>query len=355
MIKILHSADWHLGAPLQCRDDAQSRLLRENLEKIPQKLARLCRERGCQMMVLSGDVTDGVGDPETARHLREVFAELKIPVFIAPGNHDYICADSLWLRQAWPDNVHIFTGNEITCVTLPELDCAVYGGAFTQMDCPGLLENFRAESDCRYTVGVFHGDPTQVSSPYNPVTAAQVRASGLDYLALGHIHKGGSFRADKTLCAWPGCPMGRGFDEQGKKGALIVTLDETAQAEFVPLDAPAFYEFSLDASDDPAQALASVLPPVGNTDFYRITFTGESQPLELETLLLPGFPNLELRDETVLPADLWGSAGEDTFEGLYFRRLHSAMEAADPDTARRIRLAAEISRKLLSGREVELP
>lgn len=64
-------------------------------------------------------------------------------------------------------------------------------------------------------------------------------------------------------------------------------------------------------------------------------------------------PNLTLRDETLPPLDIWGDTGADTLEGVYFRLLREAMEA-DPDSQEEIQLAAEISRKLLEGREVTL-
>ena len=53
--------------------------------------------------------------------------------------------------------------------------------------------------------------------------------------------------------------------------------------------------------------------------------------------------------------DVWGTAGEDTLEGMYFKLLHDALEAGDEDTQRQIRLAAQISRQILDNQEVVLP
>ena len=309
------------------------------------------------MMLLSGDLFDGPFTQESILALRDGLEAVRVPVFIAPGNHDYVRTDSPWLTKSWPSNVHIFTGPVMETVTLEALDCQVYGAGFTSMDCPGLLEGFRAQTDKTWQIGVLHGDPTQVNSPYCPVTKAQVKNAGLDYLALGHIHKGGAFRAGDTLCAWPGCPMGRGYDEQGEKGVLVVTLEDTVSTRFVPLETPRFYDLEVDALEDPAGSLASVLPAVGNTDFYRISLTGPSQPLDLTALTgqFAGFPNLELRDKTTPPVDIWAGAGEDSFAGTYFQLLKMAMENADGDRQRQIRLAARISRQILDGQEVRLP
>lgn len=355
MIKILHSADWHLDSPLGLKDAHQARKLKEELAKIPQKIAALVKTQHCDLVLLSGDLLDGAASAATVASLKQAFRDMEVPVFITPGNHDFAGANSLWANEVFPENVHIFKKSAMESVALPELDCRVYGAGFSAMDCDGLLQGFTAGQEERYAIGILHGDPTQVNSPYCPITTAQVEHSNLDYLALGHIHKGDSFRKGKTLCAWPGCPMGRGYDEEGEKGVLLVTLDDDATARFIPLNTPQFYDLEVAAGEDPTVALAGVLPPVGNDHFYRVTFVGASEPFDVDTLYDPKFPNLLLRDKTTPPVDIWSSADTDTFEGMYFNRLKAMMEDADEDTRRRIRLAARISREILDGQEVVLP
>lgn len=350
MIKLIHAADFHLDAPFVGRTPEQAEFLRRALLQIPGKVAALCRQEQCHLMLLSGDLFDGAYTAESLYALRSALEEAAVPVFISPGNHDHAGPASPWLTESFPANVHIFTRPVMEQVYVEHLDCHVYGAGFTAMDCPGLLKDFHAGEG--RNLGVLHGDPTQVSSPYCPITQSQAADSGLQYLALGHIHKAGSFRAGNTLCAWPGCPMGRGYDEQGEKGVLIVTADHATQARFVPLDVPKFYDLQT-----PPAGLDGLLPPVGSDDFYRITLTGESAPLDLAALSrhYRRFPNLELRDRTVPPVDIWKNAGEDSFEGAYFRLLREGLADADPQTQSRILLAARLSRQLLDGQEVTLP
>lgn len=355
MIKILHSADWHLDAPMLLRDPQQTRYLKDALAGIPGKITSICKQERCDLMLLAGDLFDGAYTAGTLQELKAALRDAEVPVFITPGNHDFVGNNAPWTTEIWPDNVYIFTHSFIEDVVLEDLDVRVYGGGFTAMDCPGLLEGFTANAPQRYKVGILHGDPTQASSPYCPVSKQQVLNSNLDYLALGHIHKGDSFRAGKTLCAWPGCPMGKGYDEDGEKGVLIVTLDDTAEARFLPLDTPRFYDITVPAENDPAHALDKVLPAMGNMDFYRVTLTGPCDPFSTEDLLRPEFPNLVLRDRTVPPLDVWASAGQDTFEGRYFKMLQDKLKDADEETKQKIYLAAEISRKILDGQEVVLP
>lgn len=350
MIKILHSGDWHLDSPMQGRTAEQTGVLRAELAKIPGKLADLCKEENCDLVLLSGDLFDGTYTRDSYRTVYDALQRMAVPVFISPGNHDFISPESPYEKELWPENVHIFKKQQIEWVDVPALSLRVYGAGFQGMDCPGLLEGFQAEGNA---VGVFHGDPTQLHSPYNPVTKNQVLGSKLRYLALGHVHKGDGFWAGDSLCAWPGCPMGRGWDEQGDKGALIVTLTERTEIRFVPLGAPQFFDVFVDAGD----GVASVLPAVANEDFYRVTLTGESEAMDMEALRaeFSQFPNLVLRDQTRRPVDLWKSLGEDSFEGVYFSLLKDALADADPQLQQEILLAAKLSRQILDGQEVVLP
>lgn len=349
-MKILHAADLHLDTSFTGRSPA----LRRELLKVPGKLAALCRKENCDLMLLSGDLFDGPWTKESLDTLRNALKEAAVPVFISPGNHDFCGMDSPYLTEDWPENVHIFTNPAISSVVLEDLDCRVYGAGFRSMDCEALLEGFTAQGDEKFHIAVLHGDPTQLNSPYNPITAAQIRESGLQYLALGHIHKTGSLRCGETLCAWPGCPMGRGWDETGVKGVLTVTVDAMAEAAFVPLDCPQHHDFQI-PGEDAHNALSALLPAVGNSDYYRITLIGEAPKPDLEALrsAFAQFPNLELRDSTVPEVDIWGSADGDSLEGVYFRILK---DASNQDDTRDIAaLAARISRKILDGQEVALP
>ena len=352
-LKILHSADWHLGSGFAGFPEEQQRFLKEEQRKIPEKVAQLCRREGCGLVLLAGDILEGKVSKEILEELKGALKQCGVPVVISPGNHDFCAPGSPWIEESWPENVHIFTGG-LESVAISALDCRIYGSGFQSMDCPPMLTSFRAEGTERYQIGVFHGDPTQKDSPYNPITAAQVRGSGLDYLALGHIHQLGAFRAGKTLCAWPGCPMGRGWDETGEKGVCLVTLGETAQIQAVCLDTIRFHRMEADITGGAETALETVLPGAGSRDFFRIQLTGCGQvdPAALKARF-SAFPNLELLDKTEAPLDIWAEAGEDTLEGIYFQMLRKGMEE-DPENARQYLLAAEISRRLLEGREVIL-
>ena len=357
MIKILHTADWHIDAPLREFTDWQRRELRASLLELPGRVADLCIREGCDLMLLSGDVFDGPYTREGYEAVYRALERVEIPVFISPGNHDPYREGSVWTREQWPDNVYLFRHNEITSFGIRELDCRIYGAAFTGSDCPALLADFQADCSERYALLVLHGDPTNPSSPYNPITAAQVREAGVDYAALGHIHAQGRFEAGAGICAWPGCAMGKGYDETGTKGVLIAELEESVHVRFLPLTGPRFLAYDLEVSGDPVDMVASLLPPGGSLDHYRVRLTGEARPgfLDYMPTQFRDYPNLTILDETVPLGDIWEGAGEDHLTGLFLGFLQNAARDADLDTAEKLELAARIGRKILEGREVELP
>lgn len=356
-MKLLHSADWHLDAPMSGKTPAQNQFLRQELLSVPEKIAKLCREQNCDILLLSGDLFDGNYTKDSYQAVYRALESVDIPVFIAPGNHDFCAPTSPYLAESWPKNVHIFTHATMESVTIPELDCTVYGAGYESMDCPALLKDFHADADTKWKIAVLHGDPTVAGAPYCPITSRQVRDSGLDYLALGHIHKGGQLKSGDTFCAWPGCPMGKDFGESGIKGILLVTLENPVQVQEIPLDTPRFFDEKVDAGYDPQDAVATLLPAAFSQDFYRITLTGYSNPIDTEILLsaFSHIPNLELRDQTLPEPDLWNHVGEDTLEGVFFRILQDNLNTESQTLQRQIKLAARISRQILDGQEVTLP
>ena len=340
-LKILHSADWHLDSPFAGFDRERAALLRQESLALPGKIARLALREGCDLMLLPGDLFDGKSTRESLDALKNAVEEAGMPVFITPGNHDYSRPGGFWETERWPENLHLFTG-DWESVALPELDCRVWGAGYRSMDCPPLLDGFHAQSEERWKLALVHGDGMKADSPYCPVTPAQVRQSGLHYLALGHVHQPGSFRSGDTLCGWPGCPMGRGWDETGERGVYIVDVADRTELTFRSLDTIRFFQMEI-----PAQELEDSLPGGETRDFYRLTVTGEGEG----ALRFPGIPNLWLTDRRTAPGDLWELAGEDTLEGVFFHLLREQAEQGNPGAE----LAARISRDLLMGRQVQLP
>lgn len=357
-LKILHTADWHLDSPFSSLPVQARERLRQAQKELPRLMGDICQREQCGLALLAGDIFDGTPSRETVEALKRELARWKIPVCVSPGNHDFYGLDSPW-RESWPENVHIFRTDTIEAVELPEKNLRVYGAGFPARFCPALLEGFAAKDDGRTNLMVVHGNPTQPSSPYNPILPAQIAQSGLSYLALGHIHQAsGLLTAGGTAYAWPGCAMGRGFDELGQKGAYLGRItDAGVQLDFLPLPGRKYEILRVDAGDDALAAVGAALPERTQDDIYRVILTGEAAPVDLQALqaaLAPRFYAVAVRDETRPRKDLWQDAADDTLRGLFLQALKAQYDSAPDDAARRtIALAARLGTAAMDGREMD--
>lgn len=363
MLKFIHAADFHLDAPFTALSGEEARRRREEQRLLPGRLARLREAEGADLVLLAGDLFDGERVyRETLTALAAALEQMAAPVFIAPGNHDFYGPRTPYAAIDWPKNVHIFTAGDIEGVELPRLGCTVYGAAFTAPTCDeSPLKGFAAPAGGGTPIMVLHGD-VEGKSRYGNLTAEDIAASGLTYLALGHVHTcSGLRRAGSTAWAYPGCPEGRGFDELGDKGALVGTIDEQGAVDvrFVPLAQRRYQIYSVDLTGqaDPAAALEAALPKGGENDLVRILLTGERgiDTLDLEALeavAAPHFSGVTLRDMTRLRQDLWERAGEDTLTGFFLREMRRRLDGAEDDAQRvRVERAARYGLAALEGRE----
>lgn len=357
MVKILHAADFHLDSAFRGLSAEQARQRRREARDSVLRLANFANAEAVDLVLLSGDLFDsGEIYRETAEMLAESLAKISGRVFIAPGNHDPWDPKGPYGTVAWPENVHIFKSGTMEAVELPEKNCVVHGAAFTQSACEeDLLRGFRAPKDGRIHIMVLHGD-VDGRGTYNPIPRGEIAESGLDYLALGHVHAfSGIQKLWSTTWAYPGCPEGRGFDECGKHGVILGTVGKgEADLQFVSFARRAYEILHVDVTGRSAlDALEEALGDknTGN-DIYRVIFTGEtgSEGTNLngiQAAMQDRFYQLQLRDETRVAEDIWQRSGEDSLRGLFLRNLlrrkaaaESNEERAKIDRAARFGLAA---------------
>ena len=361
-VKIVHAADFHLDSAFGALTGEQAKLRRREGRELLERLSNYVNQQNIDIVLLAGDLFDGeMTYRETVEALRDALASMSVRVFIAPGNHDYYSAKSLYATLKWPENVHIFKTREIERVELPELSCAVYGAAFTDAaQETSLLDGFTAPDDGLTHLMVLHGDLNAAEARYCPLTKEQIAASNLDYLALGHTHlHDGLHRFGSTVCAYAGCPEGRGFDELGEKGFLSGTVDSNkVDIKFIPFAKRRYEILTVDVTDkNPADALTAALPESTARDLYRVIFTGETDERgvdlkKIEERFASDFFHLELRDKTHIRQDIWARSEEDSLRGLFLRDLRQKFDAADETEKEKIERAVRFGLAALDGRDL---
>lgn len=286
MPRVVHTADVHLGTPFAMRFSRQRAELRRNeLKSTFSKIVDLAAE--ADFLFISGDLFDGSNDnnQDTVGFLKRKFSDIpSVKVFISAGNHDPFSSDSIYANYDFGDHVHVF-GTRLEYFDFPEHNTRIHGVSFDGMhDEFAVFDRLQiAENSCN--ILVLHGDvaPIDSSRKYNPITEAEIARSGLDYIALGHIHRYSQIqRTGQTCWAYPGIPEGRGFDEVGPKGVLVGTIEkQNVQLSFQEVCKRRLFSTELDVSKATdmlhiCDLIEAQMVKLGAPDdLYRFILTGQ--------------------------------------------------------------------------------
>ena len=348
-LRILHAADLHLDSPFEALSDSQAKMRRREQRLLPGRIIEQAEMHGADMILFVGDLFES-GRPyrETAQVIEEAFASTNIPIFIAPGNHDYYNPASPWARMKLRENVHIFKSPNIEYIDLGF--ARVYGAGFTEPHAPDLLEGFSVERESNiWNILVLHCD--LVGGDYCPITERELAGCGVHYAALGHIHApSGLKKAGETWYSYPGCTEGRGFDECGARGANFVALtDRGCKCEFIELGFRRYEIINVNVTGrDVKAALREAVQSAREGDICRVVLSGECSEAatsrELEEMAQKrGLFSSQLRDQTKAPRQIDGE-DEDTLRGTFLRLARVQYNAAQTDAERQ-----KVRRSILWG------
>ena len=230
--RIVHFADLHLDASFAWAGAASAvaRRRRQSLRDALVRIAAIVREVEADALFCAGDLYehDRV-TRDTAEFLRATFRSLDpVPVYIAPGNHDWYGPESVYARNAWSPNVHVFREPRLVPVSLRG-GLTLWGGAhLAPANTDDFLEGFRVDGPGAH-IALFHGAERSWFSeqgagkePHAAFDAEAIEAAGLSHAFLGHYHR----PRDAERHTYPGNPDPLGFGEDGLRGAVIARVAE---------------------------------------------------------------------------------------------------------------------------------
>jgi len=279
-MKIIHCADVHLGASMSTHlSIEQANQRKDELLKTFLDMLNYAGDHDIHHILIAGDLLDtAYADIKTQNILIElVESHLGIQFYYLCGNHD---EDSLLGSDATlPQNLHTF-GREWTHYNL---DGAILTGAILGNNNLGLYDSLNLDPR-EFNIVILHGGETHGNDYTTPDTVNfdALKNKNIDYLALGHYHTFATGKLDsRCTYAYSGCLEGRGFDECGKKGFVVLDLGENGlKLEFVPWAKREFHEIEIDISNlHTAQEIANLvkksLDDIPAKDLVRVIFVGE--------------------------------------------------------------------------------
>ena len=110
IVRIVHTADLHLGSNYSSTPEIAQERKQEQLENLSEIIG-ICKDRDADILLIAGDLFESVRvDAQMLAQVQDMLEESGVDVFISPGNHDPVVPDSCYNDPDWPLNVHIFKG-----------------------------------------------------------------------------------------------------------------------------------------------------------------------------------------------------------------------------------------------------
>ena len=355
-MKLIHCADVHLDSPMQTHMTAQQASVR-NTEMLQSflRLTEFAQERSVRAVLIAGDFFDGAR--VRARTVDALLAAIRrtpeIDYLYLPGNHDE--AANAFCDCALPENLKVFGRTWTTY----RYDGIAISGAQLGSD-----EAFYAalpHADGAVNLVMLHGE-IGTACGEDRINLNLLKNRGIDYLALGHIHsyQTGKLAGGGSYC-YPGCLEGRGFDECGEKGFVLLTVEDgSVSQEFVPFSARQLHRVTTDITGltqnaQIAQRMKEQSRGLSPEDMVEFLLTGESDPTAdisapyLQQTMQGSFFFVKVKDESRMALDPDAYRGDVSLKGEFIRQV-LASELEDADKAAVIRAGLQA----LMGEEIAL-
>lgn len=243
VLKLLHTADWHLGRRFPRFGPEAARTLSRARRDVLERIFHEAERNQVDVVLCAGDLFDTAQPDEDFKSaLLQVLNRLNWknrPVFLLPGNHDPLVAESVWrdpsFRKALPGFVRV-VDRELLEVPLPN-DCVLYAvpclSRAGQND-PTAAIPVRAAGDTRVRIGLVHGSTFDAGDWKTnfPISKDAALERGLDYLAIGDTHGFRFVPPDRKVppTLYPGTPEPTAFDEHDAGHVALVFINRARQA-----------------------------------------------------------------------------------------------------------------------------
>lgn len=357
-MKIIHCSDIHLDSKMEANLTAQQ--AKERNAEISATFTRMvsyAEEHHVDAVLIAGDLFDTRRfSAQTADVVMDrIRRASRIDFLYLRGNHDE--AGNPFSGMELPDNFKTFgdswiyyTYGDVTIAGL-ELGRENWNTMYAQLELRKDQTN----------IVMLHGQ-TATQPGEEMVALPMLRGKGIRYLALGHIHSYQKDRLDpEGEYCYCGCLEGRGFDECGQKGFMLLDVqDGKVKSEFVPFASRTLYELPVDITglttvSQIRQAMEAAAEGIGAGSLVKFTLTG-TYTLEtqkdlhfLRKSLEPLFWFVKIKDESRFKIEKETYEHDASLKGEFIR-LVMASDKSEEEKARIICCGIQA----LSGEEIIL-
>ena len=364
-MRLIHCADVHLDSKMTSNlTKEKARERKAELLNTFGEMVRYGEKNHVAGIIIAGDLFDTKNISAAARNavLDAVRNHPDIVFYYLRGNHDAdVFLDNL---EVIPENLKLF-GDKWTAYSASD-NVVITGVEFNGTNGISIYNELSLDRE-KFNIVMLHGQETQSTSKdmTEVIQLKKLKDAGIDYLALGHVHAYKMAALDNHgYYCYPGCLEGRGFDECGEHGFVMLDIDEERgiySSEFVPMAGRSLYTLEIDitgcrTTEEIAVRLEEDLKnaDLSPRSLVKLVLTG-GVDVECDKnidLLLKRFENryyfLKIYDETKLMVDYAAFALDESLKGEFVRKVWAAENLSQEEKATVIRYGIQA----LAGEEV---
>ncbi|MBO6015696.1 MAG: DNA repair exonuclease [Lachnospiraceae bacterium] len=236
-MKLIHCADLHLDSRMNANlDKEKARERKAEILHTFERMVAYAEANQVDAILIAGDLFDTRNISATTRNvvLHNIQNHPNMIYYYLNGNHDH--NNFLSGLDQIPENLKLFSDHW----TSYEMgNVVIWGMEFTPENVSTAHMALTPDMH-RCNIVMLHGQEAESSSKDKAevIPIRFYKNKGIDYLALGHVHAYKSAPLDaRGVYCYPGCLEGRGFDECGEHGFVLLQVDEesgTFSHSFVP-------------------------------------------------------------------------------------------------------------------------
>lgn len=289
-MKIIHCSDLHLDSKMETNLDKEKARERKNEILITfENMVKYAKENEVEVIIIAGDLFDKKNVSAKVKKIVKNVIENnpQIDFLILKGNHD---EGTIIESEKQLKNLKQFSAKEWTKYKYGDIE--ISGIEFGCQDEYKIYNSLNIEKNS-FNIVVMHGQESDITQKDKTeiINLKELRNKNIDYLALGHVHKYKNEKLDnRGIYCYSGCLEGRGFDECGQKGFVLLDIkNKTLETKFISIAKRTLYEINIE-----------ILPQNSESEIENkiINKTEQISKLSLVKIVLVGKRNLETDIDT---------------------------------------------------------
>ncbi len=363
-MKIIHCADLHLESHMKSNlTEEKAKERRDELLDNFDRLVKYAKDEDVKYIMISGDIFDrGNRRKSATKHIVDLINDNpEITFLLLMGNHDVVGVydDEYFI----PENVKLFNDKE--WVQYDFDDVVISGIELSKDNYKDITYNLVLDP-ARCNIVMLHSGPANYDGEKEiyEINFNELKNKNIDYLALGHIHKYMKERLDERgTYVYPGCLEGRGFDETGEKGFVLLDVnDGVIEDVFVPFARRRLHEIEVvvEPDDNMKNIIDNVhdnVDLIPSKDLIKVVLTGKTDMNNMVDIDVRRIINefaerfyfFKVQDKTTVQVDYESFINDKSLKGEFVRLLEK--EELEDDRKSTI---VELGIKALMGEDLSI-